>query len=352
MNFLKKHRALLALNLALLLLALACVAGFAAVSGTLHHVDSAKNWRGENELLYSYISCFMPVDKKIDENAVYNFKNTVDQKMVEASLEAPEGAELWKFAYSGTAKVTAATNRNSAEVKAMGIGGDFFFFHRFFLCDGNYISGSDLMKDKVVIDKELAWTLFGATDVAGMEILINGGRYIVAGVIESDGDFASKAAKINGGGLYMAFEKLSEMNGAKIDCYEAVIPSPVKNFAINLVRENFPEKESEIIDAGKRYSAKNMLEVMASFGRRSMRVDGIIFPEWENAARLTEDYCAALLVLAAVFGITPVGFGAVLSYKYGKMGLAKLWEFTKEKAVALYDGYNDRIYEKNQQKKK
>ena len=116
----------------------------------------------------------------------------------------------------------------------MGIGGDFFFFHRFFLCDGNYISGSDLMKDKVVIDKELAWTLFGATDVAGMEILINGGRYIVAGVIESDGDFASKAAKINGGGLYMAFEKLSEMNGAKIDCYEAVIPSPVKNFAVSL----------------------------------------------------------------------------------------------------------------------
>ena len=78
MDFLKKHRALIALNLALLLLALACVAGFAAVSGTLAHLDSAKNWRGENELLYSYVSCFMPVDRKIDENAVYNFKNTVD----------------------------------------------------------------------------------------------------------------------------------------------------------------------------------------------------------------------------------------------------------------------------------
>ena len=352
MNWLREHKILFLLNLTLVLLTAACIIGYAAVSKTLHHVDSAKNWAGEGELFYSYMSCFMPVNEKIDENTVYSFGKTVDEKMVEASLEAKEGANLWNFAYSGTGMVTASTNRGTAQVNATGIGGDFFFFHRFYLRDGNYISGSDLMKDKVVIDKELAWTLFGATEVAGMELLINGDRYIVAGVIVPDGDFASKAAKTENGGLYMAYEKLAELTSAGIECYEAVIPSPVKNFAANITRENFPLKTAEIIEVNRRYSIGNIIGVLGSFGERSMRVDGIVFPEWENAARLTEDYCAALLLFAAVFSIVPIVSLIFAVYKNGKIYGGKLKVLAKEKAKLISEKYNNMLYEREQRLKK
>ena len=86
----------------------------------------------------------------------------------------------------------------------MGVGGDFFSFHRMFLRSGNYIAESDLMHDRVVLDKELAWKLFGAIEVDGMELEINGKRFIVAGVVERDGDFASSISYPENSGLYMA----------------------------------------------------------------------------------------------------------------------------------------------------
>lgn len=351
MEWLKKHRLILSLNIVLIVLAVLCVFGYAKVSGTLHHMDSAKNWAGDSGNFYSYISCYMPVNGKISESEVYSFKNTVDRKLVEASIEAKEGANLWNFAYCGSNMVSVTTKRGSAEVNATGIGGDFFFFHRAYLRDGNYISGNDLMKDKVVLDKELAWKLFGATEVAGMELLINGERFLIAGVIESEDDFASKAAKTNDGGLYMSYEKLDFLTGAKIDCYEAVIPNPVKNFAVNIAREGFGEKNCEIVENSSRYGIENIIKVMLSFGKRSMRVDGIIFPEWENAARLTEDYCAVLLFMAVLCGIVPVIFAVLLAYKKGKVYGGKLLVYTKEKAETLYDKYNNYLYEREKKLK-
>lgn len=346
-----EHKKLLILNIVLVFLSVLCLSGFFIVSGTLDHVDSAKRWKGESELSYSYISCFMPVNYKTDENSVYSFGKTIDSKMVEASIEAPSGGSLWNFAYSGNGIITASTDRGSAEICAVGIGGDFFFFHRPVLTSGNYISGNDLMQDGVVLEKELAWKLFGATEVSGMELLINGNRYYVAGVIEAEKDFASKKAKIPSGGLYMSYTKLSELTDTGIDCYEAVLPSPVSGFALNLFKENFPAKNCDIIEVNKRYGIKNILSVAGSFGERSMRTDGIVFPEWENAARLTEDYCAVLFILSVIFILLPLGFGIYLGRKYGKIGLSKLWIFAKDRAEKIYDDHNRKIYERNLRKK-
>ena len=47
-----------------------------------------------------------------------------------------------------------------------------------------------------------------------------------------------------------------------------------------------------------------------------MRLNGVIYPYWENAARLTEDYAALLLLAAAVFLLIPLLFliTAVIRY--------------------------------------
>lgn len=347
MEWLKKHKFPVLLNAVLVLLSLVCVFGYVSVSNTLHHIDSAESWEGEGDAEYAYISCFMPVNKKIEESAVYSFEKTVDSKLLEASIDSSGEGKLWNFAYSGNGIVEISTGRGSAKVTATGIGGDFFFFHRPFLRDGNYISGNDLMKDCIVIDKNLAWKLFGAVEVSGMEVLIGGSRFIVSGVIEPEEDFASEKARISDGGLYMSYEKLAEISGAKIDCYEAVIPNPVSGFAKGIAVENFPAEGFETVEVDKRYKAGNIFDVIFSFGKRSMRTDGIIFPEWENAARLTEDYCAMFLAFGMVFAVTPAVFAVILIRKYGKIYGIKCFEIIKEKTEKIIDDHNRKIYERN-----
>ena len=350
MDFLKKHRLLAFVSAALLILSIASVLAFCAVKGTLSYTGAAKEWAGDSGELFAYISCFMPVNAKTDERTVRSFNDTVGKKLTEASIQAEEGRNLWKYAYCGSGNVGVSSEKGSASVYALGVGGDFFSFHRMKLRSGNYISESDLMHDRVVLDKELAWKLFGAIEVEGMKLTIDGRQFLVAGVVERDTDFASRDSYPENSGLYMSYDVFYEICGNGIECYEAVLPNPVSGFAKQLVSENF-SYDAEIVEVSSRYSLGHIFEIIGSFGKRSMRTDGAIYPSWENAARLTEDYCALALALAVIFLIEPLCFGVVLVWKYGKVGGGKLWDKTKAVSVKFYDKVNDKLYEREQKLK-
>ena len=57
-----------------------------------------------------------------------------------------------------------------------------------------------------------------------------------------------------------------------------------------------------------RYSALSLAKVALAYGERSMNTHAVIYPYWENAARLTEDYAALFLLLMVLFAITPAVF--------------------------------------------
>ncbi len=40
-----------------------------------------------------------------------------------------------------------------------------------------------------------------------------------------------------------------------------------------------------------------IFKVVGDFGKRSMNTEGVVYPYWENAARLLEDYMALTLIL-------------------------------------------------------
>ena len=352
MDFLKKHRFLAVISAALLALSLVSVGAFCAVKGTLYYTSAAKEWAGESGEFFAYISCFMPVNGKVSENEIRSFNNTVDKKLVELSIKNDDERNLWKYSYSGSGNVYVTSERGSASVYALGVGGDFFSFHRMRLRSGNYISESDLMHDLVVVDKELAWKLFGAIEVEGMELNIGGKRFIVSGVVERDSDFASRDSYPEDSGLYMSYDLFDEICGGGIDCYEVILPNPVSGFAKQLVAENFISPSAEIIEVSSRYSLGHIFEVITSFGKRSMRTDGAVYPSWENAARLTEDYCALALVLALLLGIEPLCFAVAVLWNYGKLGGGKLGEWLKKTSVKFYDKVNDKLYEREQRIKK
>ena len=129
MDWLKKHKLPVALNLVLIILAGCCLGFCAKMKGTLEYTKAAEKWAGNSGERFAYISCFMPETARTDQQSVYSFKSAMEQKLTENSMEAEEGRTLWTYAYCGNAAIPVTTDKGSATVEALGVGGDFFFFH-------------------------------------------------------------------------------------------------------------------------------------------------------------------------------------------------------------------------------
>ena len=201
-----------ALIAALLLASAASLIGLGVVRRALVSVTAAERFRGGTDVRFAQIGCFLPVGQGKTEEDIFKFRQTLDSKLVEQSLEAPENGSLYLDAYCGMGTVTAVGNNGvSASVGAIGVGGDFFFFHPLVLRSGSYIQGGDLMDDLVVLDEETAWKLFGAVDLAGMPMTINGKDFVVSGVAAREDDFATKKAYGGDSGIFMSYSALSRL---------------------------------------------------------------------------------------------------------------------------------------------
>ena len=293
----KKQLVWLLVNAGLAALALLCVWGLNAVTGALPTQSAAKAWRGTSEMRFAQVSVFLPEDEKIDQSSVESFRRTLDQKLIDASLEAPEGGRLYDDAYSG--------------VKTVGVGGDFFLFHPLTLRSGSYLTANDYMNDRVLLDEELAWALFGSYDVAGMSIQIGERTYPVAGVVHREDDFASKKAYQDGPGMFMSYDALNAISETKLSAYEIVMPDMISGFAESIVKAAFTGGKAAVVQNTGRYGALRLWKVLTAYGERSMNTRGIIYPYWENAARLTEDYAALLLLFAVLLAVCPAVCAAI-----------------------------------------
>ncbi|MBR2781929.1 MAG: ABC transporter permease [Oscillospiraceae bacterium] len=305
----KKHALpwrLLVVDAILIVLCLACIVAFFIVSGKLRTIHAAKSWRGESEMNFAQIACFLPEDGGMELGEIESFRETLAQKFVDASLTAPKGGSLFSDAASAFGTVTVSTEHGSATVQAVGVEGNYFLFHPFDLYSGSYLSPNDFMQDRVVLDEVTAWQVFGGMDVAGLTVYIGNQPFYVAGVIRRETDFASKAAWDQTAGIFMSYSALSSMAEVKFTCYEIVLPEILSGYGLNLMKESFPIGRGDIVDNSARYKIKNLIQVIRDYGKRSMRLKSILYPYWENAVRMTEDYLALLLLLAVLFGLTPV----------------------------------------------
>ncbi len=299
---------LLLLNVVLVLGSACCALGLGRVSGTLDTLTAARRFQGEGETRYAQLACYLPVDGSKTADDIRSFRQSLEGKMTEQSLEAPEGGRLYLDAYYGISSLTVSSeNSGGASVKAVGVGGEFFYFHPLPLRSGSYIKEGDLMDDLVLLDEELAWKLFGGTDLVGLTVTINNVPFVVSGVVSRETDFATEKAYTGDGGLYMSFSAMSRLNeNAAVTAYEVVMPNPITGYAKGMLSETFPIGTGDIVENSSRYSLLHLWDVIRSFGQRSMRLNGVIYPYWENAARLTEDYAALLLVLTVLLALYPV----------------------------------------------
>lgn len=290
----------------LVLAACACFFARASLARLLPSQYAAERWAGEGDTAFRQVSCFLPVDESLSLNQIHGFRYAILDQLHAAAIEADTDTRLFRDAWSAAGKLSASSDLGKGEVSVIAVGGDFFLFHPLRLLSGSYLTESDVMDDRVLLDEDTAWLLFGGTDLEGMPMKLNGVPFTVAGVVQREQDFASRKAYTAGQGIYMSFDAYTRLKeGAGANCYELVMTDPVKNFVLNFVKEKFPLGQGEVVENTGRFAFWKVLGLVRQFGARSMQRLGVLYPYWENAAHCVEDWCALLSFLAVLLLILP-----------------------------------------------
>lgn len=292
---------------------------FLFLRGSLPESGAAEKWSG-NGTPYAFVNVYTEEDTALSVNAVYTARVNIDKKLKENSISSQkENARLWADAFSSPQEKTElVAGRNSSEAMLTVTGGDFFLFHPQDMLYGSGYSDDALMQDVVVIDETLAWRLYGATDIAGKPVQIGTKYYFIAGVFRQSED--NNVEKVYGGKprVFMSY-KGYELLGreARFNCYEACLPNSVGGLAMGIFKDALAleEESSEFVEWSDRYSFKNRFGIIKNFGMRSVEDGAVYYPYWENAARITEDKSALLLVLQGLGLVIPVGTAAYLIIK-------------------------------------
>lgn len=304
----------------LLFLILSGMSGYYA--GKPYAQQLAQRWSGAKGV--AQVSVFLSQNAALTEDRIEEFGHKLDTALVEAAITSESenaSARLWISAYSAGGKITINGKNGSVTADALGVGGDYFQFHPVKLLYGSYFTGDDLMQDHIIIDEDAAWQLFGSNDVVGQYVTIGGIPHMITGVIQREDDKMAKDAGVTGTIVYVSYNTLEKYGMQQgINCFEILMPNPVKNYAFNYVSENIgiDENEREIIENTSRYGLLQKLKILGSFPTRSMNAKAIVYPFWENIARGYEDIIALLLFFEILFLLYP----AVLLIWF----IARLWK--------------------------
>lgn len=265
----------------------------------------ADRW-ADDSIPYHQITAF---SNAMSREEISNLRNQIAMGLNAASYtEESTSGRLWADAYAlfeidTVSRSDQVSVKSLGNVEIVGAGGDFFLFHPLTLVNGCYFSKDDVMHDRVLLDKELAWHLFGAYDIAGKQIQIQNQSFTVAGVYDAGEDEDLSYAKGGRCYLYMddaAFQKLYP--DTPVRCYEVVLPNAVKNFARNLVKDHVSE-EMVVIDNTERFGVFRLLKKYKSLKKSLMHTDTVSYPYWEMLAVATEWKLLCMYVVRALLFI-------------------------------------------------
>lgn len=305
-----KHIVLASVNGAALIAAAVMTAVGSSMAKSQKYNYAASEWGGKKGN-YAQISCFFAENSGFSTTSLNSVRSMILSELQTVSVAPEEGKTLVPDAYSsplGNCQISSDINRHtSAEITA--VGGDFFLFRDFTLLDGVYFTKEDLMQDGAVIDRELAWMLYGSENIAGMDMYINGVKFYIAGVIGTPDTKPEKQCAGKTMRAYISYDMADEvtrgsadMNTApdgnaqlaafdEVTCYECIIPNPVDSFAENTMEKIFGQQYAgkvDIVSNVSRFEPKKRTKAYKKLSNSVVQDNGIIYPYWENASRIVE----------------------------------------------------------------
>lgn len=306
--------------------------------------DAARRWRsGRQE--FAYISVYMSPEEGWKENdrntLVSGLKMSFQENSITNEDKKDNSEGLLKDCFSCEGVMEFTNGKNTASANVTATGGDFFFFHQLTWLSGFAYSDNDIMKDRAIIDKELAWQLFGGENAAGMPFKINGNTYYVAGVVDTAKIEEEKKVygETNRAWLpysafckeYQGYDRTSagtgsagstdvnntqdmgagtegKINKVPITCYEIVMPDPVKEWAINLIQEklNLEKRKMVVVENSKRTDFFYVIDNLKGFFYKTTGTQPVAYPYWENAARardIKRELYTIILIIAVIYPV-------------------------------------------------
>lgn len=277
----------------------------------------ASRWDSEGES--AQLTYFFSERLAIDPLVIQGVRYRLDDALKAESIESTNSlARLYVDSYASFDTFTVKSERKSMEVTAIGVGGDFFMFHPLTLLNGQYFAESDIRKDVVLVDEDTAWHLFGSPDIVGQDIVINDVYYKVIGVFERERGELETMAGNGSATIYLPYESyVSAAGDAYVTVYEIVAPNPVKGFAGEMVGElfNYEESDMVVVENSSRFGYEAFYKLLKERAVRSMRTNDVIFPFWENLARVKEEKLAEVaLVQVCIFTVVVIYWLGALIY--------------------------------------
>lgn len=277
-----------------------------AIARSQSYNSSALKWDPDGES--TQVSVFLSEDAGFDTDSVNSLRVHLNSELGNIATDGQGNVPEIPDAYStpvGKAQIQCdTTGRGEAELTA--VGGEFFIFRDFKLLSGAYFSDDDLMQDGAVIERSLAWTLYGSSNIAGQLIYIDGVQFYISGVIDDPTDKYEKRTAGESPRVYISYKGAAQLpqvmysptaaDGAspalkKITCYECIMLDPVENFAYNTINKyfgNMYEGKFHAVNNSERFSSSEMVKAYKKRSDLAVRTDTVVYPYWENASRIAE----------------------------------------------------------------
>lgn len=142
---------------------------------------------------YAMASVFLEASEAIPQSRLGEIRLSVEKSLTDGRVGSD--THPWLYSASYQTGATLATDGKRSEVLLTAVEGDYFRIHPMTVLSGWYMEESDLMHDRVVLDRQAAWELFASENVEGMLLELDGTYYQVAAVVElEDGRFNEMAA--------------------------------------------------------------------------------------------------------------------------------------------------------------
>ncbi len=282
----------------------------------------AERWAGESDMRFRQLSALPAAGQDLTPETILTFRNTAAEKLEKADLGLPADRALCDaWSQSGSVKVAGA--RGSFEAAGIAVGGRFFDFHPLAMRSGGYLLDGDLMKDRVVLDEQLAGMLYGSADLAGLTVRIGEQDFVIAGVAAQPDDAFSRAVTALGPTIYLDYSARGLLSSGGALCYEVVLPDPVRGFAKGVVTDSFG-KLGPVVENTGRFSFANSLRRLRTIGTLGARTEAVAFPIWENAALCAETWCALLRGLGLACLVYPAAAALLLLRHLRKGGVKEV----------------------------
>ncbi len=187
------------------------------ITGGLIDQTAAQRWASNDN--YAQVSAFLSEGSGASEDTV---KAMYAGLMLDLQTDAialsetqiNNGASLIEECYCGMGSADLSVSSDSVTVNAIGVGGRFFDMHPLDLIDGYYFSDDDLMHDRVLLDDQTAWRLFGSPNVVGMAVYIGGTPHYIAGVFRQPSKRFYKESGMGSYLIYMSYDSLCKYTEA------------------------------------------------------------------------------------------------------------------------------------------